>query len=134
MIHSVWGGPAPVWKVCILQPRSWVRNFDVPYIIYSKFSKSRACNLHQNKPWKNKQGNKVNSFHFLLSYNQQIFQSPLQPALQNLCFIKTQLHVTVVDLHGYVIKFSSFKTQCHDHMNPVLLNCDYTNHLIPSNW
>ena len=31
--------PSPVWKICI------VRSFDVPYIFYSKFSKSRACNL-----------------------------------------------------------------------------------------
>ena len=30
----------PVRKVCILQPRSRVCNFDVPYVIYSKFSKS----------------------------------------------------------------------------------------------
>ena len=30
----------PIRKVCILQPRSRVRNFDVPYVIYSKFSKS----------------------------------------------------------------------------------------------
>ena len=35
----------PVWKVCMLQPRSRARNFDVPYIIYSKFSKSRPRNL-----------------------------------------------------------------------------------------
>ena len=36
---------SPVSKVCILQPRSWVRYFDVPNIIYSKFSKSWAHNL-----------------------------------------------------------------------------------------
>ena len=36
---------SPVWKVCILQPRYRARNFDVPYIIYSKFFKSWACNL-----------------------------------------------------------------------------------------
>ena len=35
----------PVWKVCIVQPRSRLRSFDVPYIFYSKFSKSRARNL-----------------------------------------------------------------------------------------
>ena len=29
----------------MLQPRSQAHNFDVPYIIYSKFSKSRARNL-----------------------------------------------------------------------------------------
>ena len=40
----------PVWKVCILQPRSRARNFDVPYIIYSKFLKSRASNLQALQP------------------------------------------------------------------------------------
>ena len=38
-------GCDPVWKVCIVQPRSRLRSFDVPYIFYSKFSKSRARNL-----------------------------------------------------------------------------------------
>ena len=33
------------YKVCILQPRSRLRSFDVPYIFYSKLSKSRARNL-----------------------------------------------------------------------------------------
>ena len=37
-------GP-PVWKVCIVQPRSRLGSFDVPYIFYSKFPKSRARNL-----------------------------------------------------------------------------------------
>ena len=32
-------------KVCIVQPRSRLRSFDVPYIFYSKFTKSRAHNL-----------------------------------------------------------------------------------------
>ena len=32
-------------SVCIVQPRSRLRSFDVPYIFYSKFSKSRARNL-----------------------------------------------------------------------------------------
>ena len=41
MTHSNW----PVWKVCISQPRSRARNFDIPYIIYNKFLKSRARNL-----------------------------------------------------------------------------------------
>ena len=36
---------APVRKVCIMQPTSRLRSFDVPYIFYSKFSKSRARNL-----------------------------------------------------------------------------------------
>ena len=35
----------PVWKVCIVRPRSRPRSFDVPYIFYSKFLKSRARNL-----------------------------------------------------------------------------------------
>ena len=35
----------PVWKVCIVQPRSRLHNFDVPYIFYNKFSKCRARNL-----------------------------------------------------------------------------------------
>ena len=39
------GAGAPVWKVCIVQPRSRLRSFDVPYIFYSKFLKSRARNL-----------------------------------------------------------------------------------------
>ena len=39
----VLGGP--VWKVCIVRPRSRPRSFDVPYIFYSKFLKSRARNL-----------------------------------------------------------------------------------------
>ena len=37
--------PPPVWKVCIVRPRSRPRSFDVPYIFYSKFLKSRARNL-----------------------------------------------------------------------------------------
>ena len=36
---------SPVWKVCILQSRSWACYFDAPNIICSKFSKSRAHNL-----------------------------------------------------------------------------------------
>ena len=39
------GTDNPVWKVCILQPRSRACNFDVFYIMFSKFSKSWACNL-----------------------------------------------------------------------------------------
>ena len=35
----------PVWKVCIVRPRSRPCSFDVPYIFYSKFLKSRARNL-----------------------------------------------------------------------------------------
>ena len=35
----------PVWKVCIVRPRSRPRSFGVPYIFYSKFLKSRARNL-----------------------------------------------------------------------------------------
>ena len=35
----------PVWKVCIVEPRSRLHSFDVPYIFYSKFSKSRSHNL-----------------------------------------------------------------------------------------
>ena len=44
-IHFRKYGSCPVWKVCILQPRSRARNFDVSYIIYIKFLKSRARNL-----------------------------------------------------------------------------------------
>ena len=34
-----------IWKVCIVQPRSRLRSFKVPYIFYSKFSKSRERSL-----------------------------------------------------------------------------------------